>query len=92
MTVKEIINFLKKHKVKHQDCFDTIFEAGHYSEQDISLEETYGLDNGLMYTIVDDKHRYAYIDVTDESDNIVYDEYITFKSYEKLIKMLKKEG
>lgn len=83
--VSDIVSFLKKHKVKEQDYFDEYFEMGHYSTQDTRLEATYGLADGYFTTIVLDDHSYAYIDVFNDNLDQVYDGYITFNMYKRLL-------
>lgn len=102
MNIEKIIEFLKENELDNNarykialndegwlDYFKETFCYGNYSYQDTSLEKTYELNNDYtIFTIVDNEHKYAYISL-DKYDDYVYDCYLTFDNYEKLVSMVK---
>lgn len=63
---------------------------GAYQYQDQDLEQNYDLEDGTVFTIVNEEHTYAYISIFDEEEMQDVDCYLTFKKYEELIEMLKR--
>lgn len=90
MNRNDVEKFMKKYEVKEKDYFYEEFALGAYLYQDQDLEQNYELEDGTVFTIVNEDHTYAYISIFDEEEMDVYGCYLTFKKYEELVKMIEK--
>lgn len=90
MNRNDVKKFMKKYEVKEKDNFHEEFALGAYQYQDQDLEQNYDLEDGTIFTIVNEEHTYAYISIFDEEEMQDDDCYLTFKKYEELIEMLKR--
>lgn len=85
MNRNDVEKFMKKYEIEAKDYFHEEFALGAYQYQDQDLEQDYKLEDGSVFTIVNEDHTYAYISILN-----VYDCYLTFKKYEELVKMLER--
>ena len=82
----DVINFIKRRRVKERENFEEDFALGNYSNQNQNLEGTHVLSDGSsFFTIVLKTDDFAYISVEDEEGYTLEDGYVTYEAYEELI-------